>query len=299
MTESKHAGYVAIVGRPNVGKSTLLNRILGKKISITSRKPQTTRHQILGVKTEGHTQTIYVDTPGLHQKLPRKINRYMNQAALSALHDVDVVVFVVDSIHFNEGDEWVLEQLEKIDLPVILAINKTDSLDSNTLLLPHVEKLSKMRAFDSVIPVSALSGKGVEALESAIAKYMPEVEHFYFPEDASSNRDDRFWVSEIIREKLVRSLGQELPYETHVVVDRMSKDEKIIHIDASIYVARESQKSIVIGKGGEKLKSIGMRAREEIEQHLGQKVMLKLWVKIKDKWSDSDRHIQKFGYDNE
>jgi GTP-binding protein Era len=290
-------GYIAVVGRPNVGKSTLLNRILGEKLSITSRKPQTTRHRVLGIKTQDNVQFVYVDTPGLHEKLPRKINKYMNKAAISAIFDVDLILFVVDSLHFNEGDEWVVKQLEKAESPVILVINKLDEITDKDALLPHVAKLNEQYGFSHVLPVSAKSGQGVDKLEALITEMLPETEAFFFPADAKTDRDDRFMASEIIREKLIRALGQELPYETHVVIERMQKQDKITHIDAIIFVARDSQKAIIIGQKGERLKAIGSRARLDLEKLLNTKIMLKLWVKVKDKWSDTDRLLQKFGYD--
>lgn len=296
MTPSK-CGYIAVVGRPNVGKSTLINRILGEKLNITSRKPQTTRHRLLGIKTENDIQYIFVDTPGLHQKLPRKINKYMNKAAIAAIHDVDLILFVVDSIHFNEGDEWVAKQLEKTETPIILVINKIDTIENNEVLLPHIAELNKKYGFEKVINVSAQTGQHVEKLESLITENIPESDHFFFPEDAKTDRDDRFLAAEAIREKLIRALGQELPYETHVVIENMKKDKKIIHIDANIFVARDSQKAIIIGKKGERLKAIGSRARVDLEKLLSSKVMLRLWVKVKDKWSDTDQLLQKFGYD--
>lgn len=296
---TKHCGYVAMVGRPNVGKSTLLNHILGEKISITSRKPQTTRHKVLGIQTEGDTQIIYVDTPGLHQKLPRKVNKYMNKAALSAITDVDVICFVVDAMHFNEGDQWVLDQLQKTKAPVILVINKVDTVTDQGELLQHAKHLSSLYPFKAIVPVSATSGYQLDKLQDEIKKELPETDFFFFPEDAKTDKDSRFQVAEIIREKLVRVLGQELPYETHVVIDRMKKEEKITHIDATVLVARESQKGIVIGKQGAVLKKIGTQARQDIEKRLDAKVMLKLFVKVKDNWSDSDQLLQKYGYDDE
>ncbi len=293
----KKSGYIAVVGRPNVGKSTLLNRILGEKLSITSRKPQTTRHRVLGIKTKDNIQYIYADTPGLHEKLPRKINKYMNKAAISAIHDVDLILFVIDGLHFNDGDAWVAQKLEKAEAKIILVINKIDEVTDRDALLPHIAKLNEKYGFKQVISVSAMSGQNVDKLESLIAQDLPEVEEFYFPTDAKTDRDARFIASELIREKLIRALGQELPYETHVVIERMEKQEKITHIDANIFVARNSQKAIIIGQKGARLKSIGTRAREDLEKSLNTKIMLRLWVKVKDKWSDTDQLIQKFGYD--
>lgn len=297
MTNSKHTGYVALIGRPNVGKSTLLNRILGQKLSITSRKPQTTRHRIVGVKTVENTQFIYVDTPGLHRGAGRKINHFMNKAALSAMGDVDVVCFMVDGIHFNEGDAWALKQVKRADKPTILVINKTDTLENMDVLLPHIEALMQEYPFKAVVPVCAKSGKQVDALESVIQSLLPETDFFYFPEDAVSDRDDYFRASEIIREKLMRTLGEELPYEVHVVVDSIKNEPNIVHVSATLMVAREGQKPIIIGAGGERLKAIGTSSRLDLEKIWGKKVMLRLWVKVKDRWADDEAMLKKFGYD--
>ncbi|MFI4955897.1 MAG: GTPase Era [Gammaproteobacteria bacterium] len=294
---NKHSGYVALIGRPNVGKSTLLNRILGQKLSITSRKPQTTRHRILGIKTEGDTQWVYVDTPGLHRGSDRKINHFMNRAAISAIGDVDVICFIVDGIHFNEGDAWALKQVKRADKPTILVINKTDTLEDKDILLPHIEQLMLEYPFKAVVPISAKSGKQVDVLEQAIKDLLPLADFFYFPEDALSDRDERFRASEIIREKLMRTLGEELPYEVHVMVDSLKKEEKIINVSATLLVAREGQKAIVIGKGGERLKSIGMAARLDMEKIWGKPVMLRLWVKVKERWADDESQLKKWGYD--
>lgn len=306
MTSPKYCGYVALVGRPNVGKSTLLNHILGKKLSITSRKPQTTRHKVLGILTEGETQIVFVDTPGLHKALPRKINKYMNKAAFSAIHDVDVICFVIDGIHFNEGDQWVFDHLKKdMDAsdstakPVILVINKVDTVSDKDLLFARVAELSKQYEFHAVVPVSATVGYQLDVLVKEIKECLPETDFFYFPEDSLTDKDDRFQASEIIREKLMRATSQELPYETHVVIDEMTKEPKIIHMHATIYVARDSQKGIIIGQGGEMLKKIGTQARIDMETRFETKVMLKLFVKVKDKWSDSDQMLQDYGYDKE
>ncbi len=294
---NKHSGYIALIGRPNVGKSTLLNIILGQKLSITSRKPQTTRHRILGIKTEDDTQYIYVDTPGLHRGGDRKINHFMNKAALSALNDVDVVCFVVDSIHFNEGDAWALKQIKRAEKPTILVINKTDTLENKEVLLPHVEQLMKEYPFKAVVPVCAKNGSQVNALEAEIKSLLPASDFFYFPEDALTDRDEYFRVSEIIREKLMRSLGQELPYEVHVAIESIKKEENIINVNATLIVARDGQKAIVIGKGGERLKNIGTSARLDMEKMFEKRVMLRLWVRVKDRWADDESHLKKWGYD--
>jgi GTP-binding protein Era len=293
----KHSGYIALIGRPNVGKSTLLNSILGQKLSITSRKPQTTRHRILGVKTKGDTQFVYVDTPGLHRGGGRKINHYMNKAALGAMSDVDVVCFVVDGIHFNEGDEWALKQVKRVEKPTILVINKTDTLEDKDILLPHIEALMQHYPFKAVVPICAKNGKQVEVLEDVIQSLLPESDFFYFPEDALTDRDEYFRTSEIIREKLMRTLGEELPYEVHVAVDSIKKEENIVDISATLIVARDGQKAIVIGKNGERLKGIGQAARLDLEKMFAKKVMLRLWVRVKERWADDESHLKKWGYE--
>jgi GTP-binding protein Era len=299
MSEVKHCGYVALVGRPNVGKSTLLNHILGKKLSITSRKPQTTRHKVLGILTKGDTQVVFVDTPGLHKDLPRKINKYMNKAAFSAINDVDVICFCIDGLYFNEGDQWVFDHIKDAKVPVILVINKIDTVSDKDKLLERVSELTEQYTFKAVVPVSATVGYQLDVLLKEIEACLPESDFFYFPEDALTDKDDRFQASEIIREKLMRATSQELPYETHVVIDEMKKEPKIIHMHATIYVARDSQKGIIIGQGGEMLKKIGTQARIDMETRFNSKVMLKLFVKVKDKWSDSDQLLQDYGYDRE
>jgi len=221
----QHCGYIALIGRPNVGKSTLLNRLLGKKISITSRKPQTTRHQILGIKTQGDAQAIFVDTPGLHQTGKRAINRYMNRAAQTAINDVDVVVFVVDGRQWKEQDDWVLQLIQQAKCPVILAVNKVDSIKNKASLLPQLQHLQEKHTFQDIIPISAKTGEQVAALEAAMFALLPESPHFY-QNTQITDRSERFLVAEIIREKLIRSLGEELPYATAVAIDEFKEAEK-------------------------------------------------------------------------
>ncbi len=292
----KKCGYVAVVGRPNVGKSTLINRILGQKLNITSRKPQTTRHNLLGIKTEGDTQAIYVDTPGMHQTQHRAINRMMNRSAESVIHDVDVVVFVVEKLKWTEEDDRSLEKLEFVESPVILVINKVDQIEDKGKLLPFLEKLSQKRSFEEIIPLSALTGSSVEHLETLISERLPETEGFFFDEDQLTDKNERFLAAEIIREKLMRQLGHELPYATTVEIERYKEEEKVTHIHALIYVERDSQKNIVIGDRGKRLKSIGTEARMDIQELVGRKVMLSLWVKVKRGWSDDDAALKSFGF---
>ena len=287
-------GFVAIVGRPNVGKSTLLNHILGQKLSITSRKPQTTRPQVLGIKTEGPVQAIYVDTPGMHEEEPRAINRYMNKAATSALKDVDVAVFVVDQMAWTTADEMVLEKLSSLKCPVILAVNKVDRIENREALLPHLDMLSRKREFAEIIPLSALKGMNLEPLEAAVSRFLPESVHFY-PDDQITDRSERFMASEMVREKITRQLGAELPYSVAVEIEEFRKDGKTLHISALILVEREGQKKIIIGDKGERLRRIGQEARTDMERLFDSKVMLRLWVKVKRGWADSDRALKSLG----
>ncbi|MFP3979379.1 MULTISPECIES: GTPase Era [Marinobacter] len=287
-------GFVAIVGRPNVGKSTLLNHILGQKLSITSRKPQTTRHKVLGIKTEGPVQAIYVDTPGMHVEEPRALNRYMNKAATSALSGVDVVVFVVDQLAWTTADEMVLEKLSKLDCPVILAVNKVDRIEKRESLLPHLDMLSRKRDFAEIIPMSALKETNLAPLEEAVSRFLPESVHFY-PDDQITDRSERFMASEMVREKITRQLGAELPYSVAVEIEEFKHDGKTLHISALILVEREGQKKIMIGDKGDRLRSIGQDARADMERMFDCKVMLKLWVKVKRGWADSDRALKSLG----
>lgn len=290
-------GYVAIVGRPNVGKSTLLNYFLGQKISITSRKPQTTRHQVTGIKTIGQDQIIFVDTPGMHKAVDNAMNRYMNRAAISALTDVDLVLFVVDRDRWTPEDELVFSALEHVPAPVILVINKLDLLKDKKALLPHVEQLSTRREFAAIFPVSALRPGELEALEQFVRKALPEGEHF-FPEDQITDRSQRFLAAELVREKIVRQLGDELPYTTAVEIEAFKHEEGILYINALIYVERRGQKKILIGEGGSRLRAIGIEARKEMEIAFESKVMLRLWVKVRSGWSDDDRALRSLGFED-
>ncbi|HXH55493.1 MAG TPA: GTPase Era [Gammaproteobacteria bacterium] len=290
-------GYAAIVGRPNVGKSTLLNHILGEKLSITSRKPQTTRHRLLGVKTVENAQAIYVDTPGMHIEEAHLLNKFMNKEARRALVDVDVIIFVVDSLKWNAEDQLVFELVAKAKCPIILAVNKVDTLLEKTALLPYCESLALKFRFAEIIPLSATHTTNIEALERAVARYLPKSPH-YFPEEQITDRTPRFRMAEIIREKLVRSLGEELPYSTTVEIEmyKSDKSEKVPLISAIIWVERDGQKPIVIGKNGERLKEIGIRSRKDIEKIVGRQVHLKLWVKVRGGWSDDERALKSLGY---
>ncbi len=292
---STRCGFVAIVGRPNVGKSTLLNHLLGQKLSITSRKPQTTRHNILGIKTDDKYQLIFVDTPGLHANQEKAINRYMNRAAESAIRGVDVAVFVVDRTNWNEADEKVASELAKSSLPVIIAINKLDRVEDKSVLLPHLKYLQKRLPGAELIPVSALRKENLDRLEAAIRKHIPEGIHFY-PEDQLTDRSERFLAAELVREKITRQLGAELPYQVNVEIEEFQQRGRVCHISALILVEREGQKKIIIGDKGARIKQIGQQARADMEKMLDTKVMLNLWVKVRRGWSDDERALQSLGY---
>ena len=298
MTEqlATYCGFIAIVGRPNVGKSTLLNKILGQKISITSRKAQTTRHRIVGIKTEGPYQEIYVDTPGLHIEEKRAINRLMNRAASSAITDVDLVIFVVDGTHWNDDDEMVLNKLRKTNVPVVLAINKIDNIKNKDDLLPFITEISRKFTFTDIVPISAEKGNNLEVIENIVRQSLrPGVHHF--PEDYVTDRSQRFMASEIIREKLMRFMGEELPYSVTVEIEQFKVNERgTYEINALILVERDGQKKIVIGHKGEKLKKIGMEARLDMARLFDNKVHLELWVKVKSGWADDERALRSLGY---
>jgi len=281
--KTTHAGYIAILGRPNVGKSTLLNTLLGEKISITSRKPQTTRQQILGIKTTDNTQMVFIDTPGLYYSRggseKKALNRHMLKNALNAMHDVDVIVFVTDSLIWNEDDTWILQEITKENTPIIWVLNKIDQIKNKSDILPYLDKIKEKATFTDLVPISAKNSTNTQNLEQAIGKLLPE-NPFFFPEDQVTDRDDKFLASEIVREKLMRFLGEELPYAVSVQIEKFEKAEKLLTIHALILVEKNSQKAIVIGKGGLKLKEVGTNARLDMEKLFESKVFLKLWVKV-------------------
>ena len=291
--EQTHCGYVAIVGRPNVGKSTLLNNILGKKISITTPKPQTTRQQILGIKTVADTQTIYIDLPGLHRSGKRALNRYMNRIASGALKDVDIILFMVEALQWRSDDKWILEKLTQVQCPVLLLVNKVDEVKDKTQLLPFIEKLSKQFNFAEIVPLSAIEGTQVAKLENALQKYLP-ANSFVFPADQITDKSERFLIAEIIREKLMDALEEEVPYSLTVEIEQLTTTRKVLHIDALIWVEKPGQKPIVIGAGGERLKYIGKAARLELQNMFRKKIFLKLFVKVKSNWADDEKFLEKF-----
>ena len=292
-------GLVALVGRPNVGKSTLLNFLLEQKLSITSRKPQTTRQQVLGVKTVDADQMIFVDTPGLHRDEPKAINKAMNRSTTSAMADVDLVLFLIDRGKWTEEDAWVLEKLRTVKAPVALIVNKMDLMDDPKALLPEMESLHALHDFAGVFPISALRQKNLDVLETFVRRNLPEGHHL-FPEGQITNRTERFLAAELIREKIIRQLGDELPHTTAVEIEGFQPDERgTQHISAIIFVERDGQKRIVIGTGGSRLRSIGTEARRDMEKAFDSKVMLKLWVKVKSGWSDDVRALQSLGLEGE
>ncbi len=293
---SSYAGLIAIVGRPNVGKSTLLNALLGQKISITSKKPQTTRHRILGILTEHNKQAILVDTPGLHTEEKRAINRLMNRAASSSIAEVELIVFLVEGTHWTQDDELVLSKVKQSGVPCILVVNKTDNITDKDDLLPHLQKLGSMHDFKDIVPISAIKGSGVDTVRELCLESLPLAE-FWFPEDHITDRSSRFMASEIIREKLIRFTGDELPYSTTVEIEQFKMDNKgVIHINALVLVERESQKRMVIGNRGERLKTIGQEARRDMENLFDTKVFLETWVKVKSGWADDERALRSLGY---
>ena len=289
------SGYVSIVGKTNAGKSTLLNNILGQKTAITSRKPQTTRHRFLGIRTDNEFQIIFVDTPGFHSGQKRALNRYMNKVASNAMRGVDIVLYVLDKLNWTEED---LSRVTSIsdETSVILVINKVDKLEEKNSLLPFIKELSEKDLFSHIIPISALKDLGVEDLVKLIHEKLPIGGHLY-PEDQVTDISERFLASEIIRENCINRLGDELPYRISVSIERFSEVKGIIHIDSVIFVEKQSQKGMLIGQSGSMLKSIGTASRKELEKLLESKVMLKTWVKVKSGWSDNESLLPSMGYD--
>ncbi len=288
-------GHVAIVGRPNVGKSTLVNRLVGQKVSITAPKPQTTRHRITGIVTEPRGQIVLIDTPGLHRGGRDALNRQLNRTARSALEGVDLILFLVQAGQFGEEDANVLRLLQNAGAPVVLVVNKVDLVNDKTELLPFLAKMGEKGEFAEIYPMSARRKRGLDGLLDLIFSYLPEGEPGY-DEDQVTTAPVRFMAAEIVREKLARSLHDELPYQTTVTIERFEETPDLVTIGAVIYVARSGQKGIVIGQGGSRLKTVGQQAREAIEQLLDKRVMLDLWVKVHDDWADDERSVAALGY---
>ena len=288
-------GFVALVGRPNVGKSTLLNALLGQKVTIVSRKPQTTRHQILGIHSIAGAQIIYVDTPGLHRQKDTAMNRLLNRTATSALADADVAVFLVDALRWTQEDDLVLERLAAFANPVVLALNKVDRLREKQALLPLIQRLSAKRDFAAVVPISAQRGTNLAALETELVQRLPtSVAHF--PQEQITDRSERFIAAELVREQLIKTLGQELPYASTVEIEAFEQEGRLRRIAAVIWVERSGQKPIVIGHKGQRLKEVGRRAREEMQAVFEAAVYLQLWVKVREGWSDDERALSSLGY---
>lgn len=292
-----YCGYIALVGRPNVGKSTLLNQILKQKVSITSRKPQTTRHSILGLDTADDTQFVYVDTPGIHQHSKKTLNHLMNKSALKVLRDVDVIAFIIDGTHWREDDEYVLQMIQQTKVPCVLVVNKIDKINDKQILLPWLEQLSQRHPFQAIIPLSARTGSQVDELQKFLKTFMPEGP-FLYPEDQSTDRSTRFMCAEMLREKIFRFCGQELPYSTSVEIESFKDEEKLVRIHILIMVDKPNHKVMIIGDKGAKLKEIATLARLDMEKLLGKKVFLQCWCKVKSGWADNERLLKQMGYGN-
>jgi GTP-binding protein Era len=289
------SGMVALVGRPNVGKSTLMNRILGEKVSIVSRRPQTTRHRVLGIHTTDAYQLVFVDTPGIHQS-KRKINQYMVQAATTALEGVDAIVLVVEAQRWTEGEDAILERLREVDTPVIAVVNKVDRVTPREKLLPFLDELAGRFDFAAIVPMAARKGDNIEPLLGELEARLPEGPPL-FPEDQITDKNMRFLCAELVREQLFHQLGEEVPYATEVVVDRFEETARRTEIQATILVERDSQKAIVLGKGGRRIKEVGSRARQAIEYLLEAHVRLELYVQVRQGWTTDDRALRELGYE--
>ena len=296
MNEDKtKSGLVSIIGRSNVGKSTLLNHLIEHKVSITSRKPQTTRFRVLGIKTKGLCQAVIIDTPGYHRGQKRALNKYMNRVALSAMTGIDILLFVVEALKWKEEDQFLLQKIFKGLNKVILVINKIDKLKQKDRLLPYIDQLTDKHDFMDIIPISALKGKNIKRLEKLILTNLPTAKHLY-PEEQTTDMTEKFLISETIREKCIARVGQEIPYRITVTIDQFEEKDLIVLISAIVYVEKKSQKGILIGLGGKNLKSIGTSSRKELERTFQKKVMLKLWVKVKKNWTDNETIMKSMGY---
>ncbi len=300
MTEHKttKCGSVGIIGKPNVGKSTLTNRFLGQKLCITAKRPQTTRHQIMGIKTRSDAQLIFVDTPGLHlSKDVSRLNDSINRQAANAIHDVDVILWLIGGTLFDDEDAAVLKRLQSVDTPIVIGINKIDLVQDKTQLLPFIESLQEKLPQSHIVPISATKRSGVDELENALVELLPE-QDFIFGEDTLTDRSTRFVVEEFIREQCIRQLGQELPYKLTVHIEKFEHTPKLSKIYATIFVEKQGHKKIIIGDGGEKIKAIGQSARMQIQKLIDQKVFLQLWVKVKPNWTDTPSLLKEFGLDS-
>ena len=291
----QYCGYISIIGKPNVGKSTIINSILKKKISITSRKSQTTRNNILGIKTIGNKQMIFIDTPGMHIKSKKTMNKILNKSAQSTIEDSDLILFVIQRLSLDKEDKFIIEKLNEINRRTICVINKIDQIDHKGKLLPLIEELSLQYPFEEILLVSAKTKDGMSDLIETIQKYLPENNHIYDKNFQIENSEDKFMISELIREKIIRRLGDELPHDIFVKIDEINNKTNIVEVYATIYVNRQSQKQIVIGSEGKILKNIGEQSRIDIEDYLKKKVFLKTWVKVKKNWNTDSNFIQSLG----
>lgn len=289
-------GYVAIVGRPNVGKSTLLNQLIGQKLSITAHKPQTTRHAILGVRTEADVQTLYVDTPGIHLHGKRALNQVLNRTAATAVYDVDAIVLMVQAMVWNEHDQRACDIVKNTGIPFFIAVNKIDEIEPKEKLLPYLSSLPTSANLAAVFPISARKGSGVAELAKAVEAKLPTGEFIYDADDLT-DRSSQFLAAEAVREQLTRLLADELPYAISVEIEQFEEHKDVLRIGALIWVERSSQKGIVIGRNGERLKDIGTRARQSMQTLFGKKVFLQLWVRVKQGWADDERSLRSLGYD--
>ncbi len=292
------SGFVALVGRPNVGKSTLLNTLLGHKVSIVTPKPQTTRHRILGIDSRPHAQIMFIDTPGLHRGQKRALNRAMNRAASSSMTDADIVVTVFEAMQWRDEDQDVLDRAVESGRPLIAVVSKVDKVQPRSALMPYLQALSARAKFVEIIPVSSPRGTNLETLRSSLIERLPEGPPL-FPEEQLSDKGERFQVAEIIREKFMLRLRDEIPYGLTVEVEAMESAGSLRRIAAVVWLERDSQKGIVIGKGGAQLKACGSAARQDLEQHFGCRVHLDLRVKVKENWADRERELQGFGFDQQ
>ena len=298
MTDSDlnyRCGYVARVGRPNVGKSTLMNRILGQKLSIVTAKPQTTRQRIAGIKTTPQGQVIYIDTPGIHLAAQSALNRYMNRIARASFHEVDLILLLIEAGRWTKQDEHVARALKSVSAPVLLVVNKIDLVPEKSRLLQFLEKEVKTDRFSEVFLISAKSGNGVDVLEDKVMQGLPFSRPFY-DEDQFTDRSERFLAAELIREQLMLRLHQELPYSLTVEIEEFKRTDGLLRIGAIVWVERKGQKQIVIGKGGDVLKFVGTQARHALQQLFDEKIFLRLWVKVSRDWSDNERALRQFGY---
>ena len=292
---SYHSGYAVLAGRPNVGKSTLLNRLLGQKVAITSHKPQTTRHRIIGIRSEGDGQIVFVDTPGIHDRGDKAMNFYLNRTAHSALQDVDIVLFVVQAMAWTEEDERVLKAIKKAGIPTIAAVNKVDLVSKKEELLPFMQDLAARHEFVEMVPVSAHDGDNVEALAETVMKRLPAGEAI-FPDDQISDRSERFFAAELLREQLIRRYHQELPYAVTVEIERFEEQDGRYNIGAIIWVERDSQRVILLGKGGLAMKETATAARKAMNDFFQTRVHLEVWIKVKKSWSSDEASMVRLGY---